>query len=423
MKEDFLHYIWQFKKFDITALQTIKGEKIDIINSGQYLQQAGPDFFNASLIIGDQRWAGNVEIHVKSSDWYIHSHETDKAYDNVVLHVVWEHDAEIYRKDNTEIPVLCLKDYVANEVLDNYRSLTAVKTWIYCERELETINSFVFENWKERLFFERLERKALPVLELATQTSNDWEAVLFGSLAKNFGLNTNGETFYKIATSIPFSIIRKESFEAENLEALFFGRAGLLDSDHQDVYFKNLKERYTYLVQKYRLQPVYVNELQFFKLRPDNFPTIRLSQLAQLYNTHQNLFSKIIQAKSIVQLYELFSVKCGEYWQTHYRFDKESGKKKKMLSSSFMDLLIINTVVPFLFAYNKYLGKDNCEEAIELLKQVSAEKNTIIDKFRYYKAEVSSAYDSQSLLQLKNYYCDNKKCMQCALGLETIKKQ
>lgn len=422
MKEDFLHYVWQFKKLDVLGLTTVQGEKVEVLSCGQYLNLAGPDFFNAQLIIGNQKWAGNVEIHVKSSDWYIHNHESDPAYDNVVLHVVWENDAAIFRKDNTEIPVLELKNYISKEVQENYNALAVAKTWIYCEKELETINSFVFENWKERLFFERLERKALPIIKLAKETANDWEAVLFCFLAKNFGLNTNGEAFFRMVQYIPFSIIRKESFEPENLEALFFGKAGLLEGDKEDVYFKDIKGRYEYLSLKHQLKHTFVNDMQFFKLRPDNFPTIRLSQLAQLYHRHQNLFSKLIEATSLQDIYSAFDVKAAGYWENHYQFDKESPKKRKSLTPSFIDLVIINTIIPFQFAYNKAMGKDNGEELIDILKQVQPEKNVVIDKFRQFKVGVESAYDTQSLLQLKNEYCSNKRCMQCALGLELLKK-
>lgn len=422
MKEDFLHYIWQFKKFNMLDLKTVQGEPVEIINAGQYLQQAGPDFFNAQIVISGQKWAGNVEIHLKSSDWYIHRHETDPNYHNVILHVVWEHDTEVFRKDNTEIPVLELKNYTDVSILNSYNALAAAKSWIYCEKELESIDRFVLENWKERLFFERLQRKSAPILELAKDIANDWEAALFCFLARNFGLNTNGEAFYKIAKSIPFSVIRKESFEAENLEALLFGRAGLLDADHEDLYFKNLKGRYQYLSHKYQLQPVYVDDLQFFKHRPDNFPTIRLSQLAQLYHLHQNLFSKIVQATDIQTIYDIFRVQASPYWQSHYRFDKESPKKRKALTTSFVDLLIINTIVPFRFAYGKSTGRENSEELMNLLRAISPEKNSIIDKFRQFKTPVESAYDSQSLLQLRNEYCAHKRCLQCVLGLELLKK-
>ncbi|MCO6148321.1 DUF2851 family protein [Flavobacterium sp. NRK1] len=421
MKEDFLHYIWQFKKFNVLDAKTVQGEDIVILNSGQYLQQAGPDFFNAQLLIGSQKWAGNVEIHIKSSDWYIHHHETDAAYENVILHVVWEHDTEVFREDNTEIPVLELKKYIAPDILAGYNALTVSKSWIYCEKDLQHVDSFIFDNWKERLFFERLERKALPILELAKQMDNDWEAILFNFLAKSFGLNTNGETFFEIAKSVPFAVLRRESFEYENIEALFFGRAGLLNPDNEDVYFKDLKARYEYISHKYRLESSYINPLQFFKHRPDNFPTIRLSQLAQLYNKHQNLFSKIIEATTLQDIYTVFKVQASEYWQTHYTFDKESTQKRKALTQSFIDLIIINTIVPFKFAYAKSIGKDNTEALVGLLQEIAPEKNSIIDKFKSFKVNVNSAYDTQSLLQLKNEYCANKRCVQCSIGLELLK--
>lgn len=421
MKEDFLHYVWQFKKFNVLEAKTVQGDAIIIHNGGQYLKQSGPDFFSAQLVIGNQKWAGNVEIHVKSSDWYIHNHQYDTSYDNVILHVVWEHDTEVFRKDNTEIPVLELKHYVLPEVLSSYNSLSAAKSWIYCEKELETIDNFVFDNWKERLFFERLERKSQPIAELARTTGNDWEAVLFCFLAKSFGLNTNGVTFFAMAQSLPFSVVRRESFEFENLEGLFFGRAGMLDYNYEDVYFKDLKQRYDYILHKYRVEPKYVDSPEFFKHRPDNFPTIRLSQLAQLYHQNQNLFSKIIEAGSIQQIYDVFNVQASPYWQSHYTFDKESAKKRKALTSSFVDLIIINTIIPFKFAYNRSIGKENTEQLIAVLREIAPEKNSIIEKFAAFKVKPESAYDTQALLQMKNEYCANKRCLQCTIGVELLK--
>lgn len=421
MKEDFLHYLWKFKKFDALNLKTFNGEEITIINVGQYLKLAGPDFFNAQITIGNQKWAGNVEIHLKSSDWYVHHHERDEAYENVILHVVWEHDTEIFRKNNTEIPVLELKKYVDAETISNYQSLTSPKSWIFCEKQLAAIPQFVLKNWQERLFFERLERKSNPIFELLQQTNHDWEAVLFCLLAKNFGLNTNGEIFLKIAQSIPFSIIRKESFEVENLEALLLGTAGLLDLEKEDNYFKDLKFRYFYLLHKYQLEKKIIEPVQFFKHRPDNFPTIRLSQLANLYHIHQNLFSKISIATSIENIYKTFNVSASNYWQNHYQFDKESPKKEKKISKSFIDLVIINTIIPLQFAYAKSQGKEISEDLISLLDDVAPEKNSIMDKFRSFGIKSKSAFDSQSLLQLKNEYCNNSRCLECAVGMELLK--
>jgi hypothetical protein len=421
MKEDFLHYLWKFKKFDTLNLKTSNQEEITISNVGQYLELAGPDFFNAQMTIGNQKWAGNVEIHIKSSDWYVHHHEQDAGYENVILHVVWEHDSEIYRSNNTEIPVLELKNYVSTATVNNYQKLLSPKSWIFCEKQLKEIPQFALINWQERLFFERLERKSKPILELLESTNNDWEAVLFCLLAKNFGLNTNGEIFLKIAQSIPFSIIRKECFEVENLEALLFGSAGLLDAEKEDNYFKDLKFRYFYLLHKYQIEKSGIEPVQFFKHRPDNFPTIRLSQLANLYHKQQNLFSKIKDLNSLEAIYEIFGVSVAPYWQTHYQFDKESPKKKKALSHSFLDLIVLNTIIPLQFAYAKSQGKEVSEDLIAILNEVKPEKNSIIDKFNSFGLKSKNAFETQSLLQLKNEYCNKSKCLNCAIGMELLK--
>jgi hypothetical protein len=421
MKEDFLHYLWKFKKFDTLNLKTCNQEEITISNVGQYLELAGPDFFNAQITIGNQKWAGNVEIHLKSSDWYVHHHEKDAGYENVILHVVWEHDSEIYRSNNTEIPVLELKNYVSATVLNNYQKLLSPKSWIFCEKQLKEIPQFALMNWQERLFFERLERKSKPILDLLESTNNDWEAVLFCLLAKNFGLNTNGEIFLKIAQSIPFSVIRKECFEVENLEALLFGSAGLLDVEKEDNYFKDLKFRYFYLLHKYQIEKSCIEPVQFFKHRPDNFPTIRLSQLANLYHKQQNLFSKISNLNSIEAIYEVFQVSVALYWQTHYQFDKVSPKKKKTLSKSFIDLLVLNSVLPLQFAYAKSQGKEVSEDLISILNDVEPEKNSIVEKFSFFGLKAKNAFETQSLLQLKNEYCSKNKCLDCAIGMELMK--
>ena len=423
MKEDFLHYLWKFKKFDTSNLTTSNGEKLTIENSGSYLQLAGPDFFNSQITIENQKWAGNVEIHLKSSDWYAHHHERDSNYDSVILHVVWDHDVEIYRKNNTEIPVLILKNLVSKETLNNYQSLVSPKSWIFCEKQIESVNSFIMLNWQERLFFERLERKSKPIFDLAESSLHDWDAILFCQLAKNFGLNTNGESFYNMANSIPFSIIRKEANDLFNLESLLFGIAGLLEINKEDHYYKKLKGNFDYLIQKYQLQSNSFTSLQFFKHRPDNFPTIRVSQLANVYYCQQQLFSKIIKADNVATIYEIFDKSVSEYWETHYQFDKISPKKKKALSKSFIDLLIINTIIPLQFAYAKSKGKEISEKLISLLNQVKPEANAIIDKFSSFGLKAQNAFETQALLQLKNEYCNKNRCLECSIGMELLKSE
>ena len=423
MKEDFLHYLWKFKKFDTSNLTTSNGEKLTIENSGSYLQIAGPDFFNSQITIENQKWAGNIEIHLKSSDWYAHHHERDSNYDSVILHVVWEHDVEIYRKNNTEIPVLILKDLVSKETLNNYHLLVSPKTWIYCEKQIELVNSFIMLSWQERLFFERLERKSKTIFDLAEKNKQDWDAILFCQLAKNFGLNTNGDSFYNMANSIPFSIIRKEGNDLLNIESLLFGISGLLEINKEDNYYKKLKTNFDYLVHKYQLQSNSFTPLQFFKHRPDNFPTIRVSQLANVYYCQQQLFSKIINADNVAAIYKIFDKSVSEYWETHYQFDKISPNKKKVLSKSFIDLLIINTIIPLQFTYAKSQGKEISEKLIKLLNQVQPESNAIIDKFSTHGLKAHNAFETQALLQLKNEYCNKSRCLECAIGMELLKSE
>lgn len=423
MKEDFIHYVWNYKKFDFSNLTTTQGENLVIVNSGQYLQKAGPDFFNAQIILENQKWAGNVEIHLKSSDWYLHHHEKDDNYNNVILHVVWDHDTPIFRKDNSEIPVLEIKNYVSKEELNNYLSLTTQKSWIFCENQIANVDEFVFSNWQERLFYERLERKIQPVNQLLEETENDWESLLFCMLAKNFGLNTNGESFLKMAKSITFSLIRKEALEVMYLEALFFGQADMIPVDVEDNYPKELKSWYDYIALKYKLSKPVIEPIQFFKHRPDNFPTIRLSQLAMLYHLHRNLFSKIIEANFIEEIYKIFNLSVSDYWKTHYNFDKSSPKKEKSLSKSFIDLVIINTIIPIRFAYANANGKEISETLTDLLSNIPSEKNSIIEKFTTFGIKSKNAFQSQSLLELKNEYCNHKKCLQCAVGLELLKNK
>ena len=336
--------------------------------------------------------------------------------------MVWDHDVPIFRKDNSEIPTLELKKYVALSDLHKYQSLISQKSWIYCENEIGNVDEFIFKNWQERLFFGRLERKSQLIFELAEVSNQDWEAVLFCLLAKNFGLNANGEMFYKIAKSIPFSVVRKESFSLESLEALFLGQANLLSYDFQDSYAKGLQKSYEYLVKKHQLHEKVIGSVEFFKHRPDNFPTIRLAQLANLYFHRKNLFSLVMNCNSLNELYQIFNVSASEYWEKHYNFDKESLKKMKKLSKSFIDLLVINTIIPLRFAYALSQKKEIIQELIDLAIATPSEQNAIIEKFHSFRIESRNLYESQALLELKKNYCDYKKCLNCAIGNYILKK-
>ncbi|MEO4004510.1 DUF2851 family protein [Flavobacterium sp. CAU 1735] len=422
MQEIFLHYIWQYQKITALPLKTIQGEALQVLNPGQYHKEDGPDFFNARLIIGNQHWAGNVEIHLKSSDWYHHRHEINKKYDPVILHVVWEHDIAVFRPDDSEIPVLVLKDYVPDQFLSDYYRLIKAKNWIFCEKDLLTIEPIFWLKWKERLFLERLERKVKPIQILLKENKNDWEATLFCCLAKSFGLNSNSEAFYQIARAVPFTIIRKERYVAGNLEALFLGMAALLDEDKEDRYFCDRKRKWKELMKKYRFHWKGGIPLQFYKVRPDNFPTIRLVQLAGLYQKHSNLFDALIHCNTLDAFYKIFTIEMPEYWNTHYRFDTVSpGKEKvKKISISFRQLLFINAILPLRFLYARYLGNDFSEELLDMAREIAPERNSITDRFKQLGITIESAFDSQAMLQLKKEYCNYKRCLHCDIGKKLL---
>ena len=421
MQEEFLHHIWQFQRMDTCSLRTTQGDEIQVVKPGSYLKSSGPDFFNAQLIIANQKWAGNIEIHQKSSDWYLHNHQVDNNYDNVILHVVWEHDVDVFRKDNSVIPVLELSKFISKDVLNKYKELKQQKSWINCENDIHNVSDFVFKNWQEKLYLERLEKKSVEIRKMLDATKNNWEAVFFYFISKNFGLNVNGDAFFQMAKLIPFEVIRKESFEAENLEALFYGALEMLPSIPEDSYSKDLYSRYKYITQKYVLRDNLSVRVEYFKLRPDNFPTIRLSQLAQLYSKQQNLFSKEIDLLTIEVLYSFVSVPAENYLERNYQFDKQSPSKKKKLSKSFVDLLIINTVIPFKFLYDKSIGKETFEDCLKIIQEIKPEKNIVIEKFNTIGIKSDNAFDTQSLLQLKRTYCDLGKCLKCSIGVELLK--
>ncbi|MEW7280453.1 DUF2851 family protein [Aquimarina sp. 2201CG1-2-11] len=419
MTEDFLQYLWKFKKFKFSDLKTTNNESIILQHTGWHNElHSGPDFFDARLIIEGQKWAGTIEVHLTSGDWYVHNHENDPAYDNVILHVVWEHDVDIFRKDNTVIPTLELKQYVSQDILSNYKELfyKGEKKQIACKKELKGIPDFILSGWQERLYLERLESKTVLISELLKESANDWEVVLFKMLAKNFGLKTNGEAFLSIANSINFSILRKCINRLDLIEALFFGQADLLDYEMNDAYAMHLNNEYAYIKNKFKLNNTGVLPVQFFRLRPSNFPTIRLAQLAMLYFKNKNLFQDVIRFQTPEKFYELFKVGVSNFWTNHYTFNKESKTVNKNISKSFIDLLLINTIIPIKFVYQRSIGHESNEEVFDMITQISSEKNSIIDNFTALQTPIENAMHSQAMIQLKTIYCDKNACLRCEIG-------
>ncbi len=423
MKEKFLHYVWQYKLFNQSNLITTNKENVFIVHSGIQNNNSGPDFLNAKIEIGGQLWFGNIEIHLKSSDWYAHNHEKDSNYDAVILHIVYEDDVEIFMKNNTPIPTLELKGKINKEVLVNYNKLFSKNIrWIPCEKQIGFIDDFLMNNWLERLFFERLELKSTFISELLLKSNNDFEAVLFQLLAKNFGLKVNGEAFFKLATSFEYSVLRKNQHKEKELSSLLFGQAGFLEEERTEKYYKELQETYSYLKHKHSLKNIEKNNFQFFRMRPSNFPTIRLAQLSALYFKHQHLFSKLITLNKLSDFYVLFSVEINDFWNDHFTFEKPSKKSIKKITKAFVDLLLINTILPLKFVYLKRIGQLDEEELLEFVKQMNPEKNAIITKFNEQKVASESAFETQALLQLKNNYCSTKECLQCKIGNRILRK-
>ncbi|NNC71233.1 MAG: DUF2851 family protein [Flavobacteriaceae bacterium] len=421
MKEDFIEFIWKHQYFLKDNLQTSNGDSLQIVKVGEKNINAGPDFFNAQIVVNGQKWAGNVELHVNSSDWYVHGHENDTNYDNVILHVVWVDDAPIFRKDNSLFTCLELSQCVDQTLLTNYREIFSAKQkWIPCESKIRSIDPFLLNSWLERLYFERLEQKSGFILDLLKKSNNDWEAVLFQLLAKNFGLKVNGDAFFIMAKNLNFSILRKEATLDNHLEALFFGQAGLLQDENENEYYHLLKDQYKHQLNKYNLTKMNVVQVEYFRLRPNNFPTIRIAQLASLYERHQNLFSKIIEIKNLNAYYKLFDVSASSYWDTHYTFKAKSSKRSKRLTKSFIDLLLINTVIPIKFIYQKSIGRPDHKEILALMEAITSEKNSIVEKFKELGVHSDSAFSSQSLLQLKNEYCKKHACLNCQIGAKLL---
>lgn len=358
IKEDLLHYIWRTKRFEISSLQTTTGESIEIQDFGKHNPNAGPDFLNAKVKIGDTLWAGNVEMHINSSDWIKHQHNKDRAYDNVILHVVLEEDLTIYRGTGEVIPCLELRKKIPLRLANTYQKLKHNEHWIPCQHHFYEVNDMTKNMWLDRMMVERLELKTKMIeLELA-RNNNDWEETFYWFLARNFGVKVNAEPFEWLAKSLPLKILAKHKNNLHQVEALLFGQAGLLNESLKDEYPQSLLKEYEFLKQKHRLQPIAGVSWKFMRLRPANFPTIRIAQFATLIHQSIHLFSKILEADTIEQIEQLFRVKLSDYWSTHYVFDKISTERNKSLGRSTIHLLIINTIAPFLFFYGSQRGVD-----------------------------------------------------------------
>ena len=418
MEEDFLHYIWKYNLYDKQAL-VYKDKKIEILSVGEHNFDAGPDFFNAQIVINNTTLVGNIEIHKKSSDWNRHKHNIDKAYDNVILHLVYENDTEIQNTKNEIIPTVELKFDI--KLRDNYLYLKHNKQVIACNEKIKDISDFTKSFWIQKLFIERLEYKSNEVLKILELTKNNWEETFYIFLAKNFGFKLNSLPFQMLAKSLPLIYLAKHKNNIQQVEALLFGTAGFLDEEYSDEYPIKLEKEYAFFKNKFKLQGIEKHLWKFLRLRPSNFPTIRISQFANLIYKSNALFSKIIEAESIDVVKRYFDISATNYWDTHYVFDKVSIEKKKRFGNSSQNIIIINTVIPFLFIYGKVNGIEKYQDkAIRYAEQLISEKNSIITEWKDAGIISKNAFESQSLIHLYNNYCKKENCLKCQFGSSVI---
>ena len=433
MEESFIHFIWQLQYFEKENLQTTAGEVISIFRAGMINTNAGPDFQQAKLRIGDVEWHGDVEIHINSSDWNRHQHQLNKAYDKVVLHVVWEDDQPVHRPDGTPLPTLVLKNRVAPAVLSRYHEFLENQQHhspILCKKFIHQVPALVRLGMMERAMMQRLERKAILVHQLLAQNQGDWEETAYQLLLKNFGFNINSEAFLALSRALPKKVIARHQNQTFQLEALLFGQAGFLDElpQENDEYGKSLKKEYDFLCKKYDLthKKLALHQWKFMRLRPANFPTIRLAQLAQLLARQPNLFSLFKDFSTHQELFNALKVQQSAYWQNHYQLGvpikSSTGTRKSKLGKTSIDNIIINTVVPLLAAYAKARDEEiYLEKALEGLQQMPAENNKITRLWAEIGVEVKTAFDAQALIELYNSFCVPKKCLSCNIGVAIIK--
>ena len=429
--EQLLHYVWKPKMFPLGELQTTDGLRVEVIDPGLHNHHSGPDFFNAKIKINGTLWVGNVEIHDKSSDWFLHGHDKDKAYDNVVLHVTGNPDRDVTNTEGQYIPQMQLD--IPNIVRENYEELLRTDQYPPCYKIIPDLPRLTIHSWMAALQTERLEEKTEAIQRRADRMNGSWEDAYFMTLARNYGFGINGDAFEEWAAHIPFSAVAHHRDNLFQIEAIFLGQAGLLQTEAiperyqqealNEGYFAKLRNEYLYLAHKFSLKPMDFKLWKFLRLRPQNFPHIRLAQMANLYYEHRTGLSQLLECKDTIALSELMKTKVTPYWESHYTFGSVSSENAKNLSPFSINLLIINTCIPMLFAYGRHSANEGlCDRAFDLLEQLKAENNYIIRLWKECGLDVKNAGDSQALIQLKKEYCDKKECLRCRIGYEYLKK-
>lgn len=420
--EQLLHYIWKYRLYRPSGLTTTQGDTLEIIDPGLENTDAGPDFFNAKIRINGTVWAGSVEIHQKASDWLAHGHSADKAYGNVILHVVETDDGTVFRQNGEAIPQLVLP--IPEQVIDNMEWLLTRDSPVACLERLPAIDPVFRLQWMDALLAERLERKTDDILRWLDLYQKDWNEVFYILLCRNFGFGVNSDAFERLARSLPLKCILKQRPSASQVEALFLGQAGLLNDSNgnRHHYYRLLQQEYSFLRKKYELEPLEPHIFRNLRLRPDATPHIKLVELAAIWIRHDTLFSSVLSARTPRELKDFFRVPASAFWDTHYNFLRPSPHRKKQLGENALNMLLINTVVPLMFAYGLYHRMDEHKaRALRLLASIPPEHNSIISLFSQVGMKPRNAGDTQALIQLKRNYCEQKKCLYCRLGFQLLK--
>lgn len=425
MNEAFLHYVWKYRLLK-DNLTTTDGVEVAVDSVGEYNSDAGPDFFNAHIRMGGMQWIGNIEIHKSSSDWYLHKHHLDKKYNNVVLHIVYNHDREVFLENGNSLPTVQIKDYIRDGVWEKYQELLqpSISANIPCIGHLKDLTPFYISAYLERMATERLERKSKDIKDILVETKNSWEECCYRIFARYFGGKVNALPFELLAKSIPLNLYAKVRTSPFQIEALMFGQSGMLEADFVDAYPLALKQEYEYLRKAYNLTAIEGYLWKFFRLRPSSFPTLRISQFALLIARSKSLFSKLLEAKNFEDVMSLLDVEASEYWDNHYHFDKESKSKRKTTGRAFTISLIINAWVPLLFEYGSHYGIEKHKDmALRLLEQMDAEHNGIVSLWADGDLVPGNALQSQALIEIYNEYCKKKRCLECNIGYKVINRK
>ena len=422
MNEAFLHFIWKFQNFQNNELITTSGEALHIFNPGSHNHDSGPDFSEGRIKLGNIEWIGNVEIHINAKDWDRHGHSGDEAYDHVILHVVWKHDYDIKRKDASIIPTLELQSLVDPALLVEYKKYLNQKTDVLCAEQLSSINGLTWNHNLDKMLAIRLEQKSKRIIELGTKYSFDWEELAYLTLARNLGFSLNADVFEQFAKNTPLKILIKHAREPRQLEALLFGQAGFLE-DATHSYQMELALEYDFLKAKYQLEGIHKAQWKFSKMRPTNFPSVRLIQLGMLLTNTPKLFSFFSGLGSVRELKRSLKFEFSDYWKIHYDFGKELKRGSNQMGNATLENLIINTISPLLAAYALHTGVDQTmEKALNFLEQLPPESNRFTRKFGSIGRVPASAFDSQAQLTLYKDFCNHKKCLNCAIGVALFNK-